>query len=180
MCIRDSKYSADQPYSRITGAQTFLIPGLQNIGFKLHFLFIYKEALHPYSNTKYAKLIEQKIHESISAKYSTYVMNFASSYKSEWYLPEHSYLDFFDFILGVVSVQDPLPEKSYQLKNSKIFPLSKYRNKAKYTEYKLELENLQKQIVVQKKSKKEHVNNCLLYTSPSPRDRTRSRMPSSA
>ena len=25
-----------------------------------------------------------------------------------------------------------------------------------------------------------HINNCLLYTSPSPRDRTRSRMPSSA
>ena len=25
-----------------------------------------------------------------------------------------------------------------------------------------------------------HVNNCLLYTSPSPRDRVRSRMPSSA
>ena len=25
-----------------------------------------------------------------------------------------------------------------------------------------------------------HVRNCLLYTSPSPRDRTRSRMPSSA
>ena len=26
----------------------------------------------------------------------------------------------------------------------------------------------------------DHLNNCLLYTSPSPRDRTRSRMPSSA
>ena len=26
----------------------------------------------------------------------------------------------------------------------------------------------------------ENINNCLLYTSPSPRDRTRSRMPSSA
>ena len=25
-----------------------------------------------------------------------------------------------------------------------------------------------------------HITNCLLYTSPSPRDRTRSRMPSSA
>ena len=25
-----------------------------------------------------------------------------------------------------------------------------------------------------------HLNTCLLYTSPSPRDRTRSRMPSSA
>ena len=31
-----------------------------------------------------------------------------------------------------------------------------------------------------KKNTKEDVNNCLLYTSPSPRDRTRSRMPSSA
>ena len=28
--------------------------------------------------------------------------------------------------------------------------------------------------------KKEHIKVCLLYTSPSPRDRTRSRMPSSA
>ena len=31
-----------------------------------------------------------------------------------------------------------------------------------------------------KKKKKKKNNNCLLYTSPSPRDRTRSRMPSSA
>ena len=29
-------------------------------------------------------------------------------------------------------------------------------------------------------AKMEHYDNCLLYTSPSPRDRTRSRMPSSA
>ena len=27
---------------------------------------------------------------------------------------------------------------------------------------------------------REHIETCLLYTSPSPRDRTRSRMPSSA
>ena len=31
-----------------------------------------------------------------------------------------------------------------------------------------------------KKSKTAHLLSCLLYTSPSPRDRTRSRMPSSA
>ena len=31
-----------------------------------------------------------------------------------------------------------------------------------------------------KKSRLEHTHICLLYTSPSPRDRTRSRMPSSA
>ena len=30
------------------------------------------------------------------------------------------------------------------------------------------------------KTKFDLINNCLLYTSPSPRDRTRSRMPSSA
>ena len=30
------------------------------------------------------------------------------------------------------------------------------------------------------KKNKRQVNGCLLYTSPSPRDRTRSRMPSSA
>ena len=30
------------------------------------------------------------------------------------------------------------------------------------------------------KAIKEGINSCLLYTSPSPRDRTRSRMPSSA
>ena len=29
-------------------------------------------------------------------------------------------------------------------------------------------------------TQREHVTSCLLYTSPSPRDRTRSRMPSSA
>ena len=34
--------------------------------------------------------------------------------------------------------------------------------------------DLEKSIVGRK------INNCLLYTSPSPRDRTRSRMPSSA
>ena len=33
---------------------------------------------------------------------------------------------------------------------------------------------------IEKESKKLLIDNCLLYTSPSPRDRTRSRMPSSA
>ena len=37
------------------------------------------------------------------------------------------------------------------------------------------------QITLEKKeTNTTHSNNCLLYTSPSPRDRTRSRMPSSA
>ena len=35
-------------------------------------------------------------------------------------------------------------------------------------------------IVIRNKSRKKSSNNCLLYTSPSPRDATLSRMPSSA
>ena len=37
-----------------------------------------------------------------------------------------------------------------------------------------------KQAELAEQDKREHDRDCLLYTSPSPRDRTRSRMPSSA
>ena len=61
-----------------------------------------------------------------------------------------------------------------------------------YGSYKAHLENIDALIERAKQIKKEHINkllkekdelintSCLLYTSPSPRDRTRSRMPSSA
>ena len=45
-----------------------------------------------------------------------------------------------------------------------------------HNHYPLDLESSQYQQV----DKNAKSNNCLLYTSPSPRDRTRSRMPSSA
>ena len=38
----------------------------------------------------------------------------------------------------------------------------------------------EKSLVVRDEGSRTHVYTCLLYTSPSPRDRTRSRMPSSA
>ena len=38
----------------------------------------------------------------------------------------------------------------------------------------------EKEVLFEKLKEKPESNNCLLYTSPSPRDRTRSRMPSSA
>ena len=47
----------------------------------------------------------------------------------------------------------------------------------------LHLQNLKKQaIIISNSGKKssDNISSCLLYTSPSPRDRTRSRMPSSA
>ena len=45
-----------------------------------------------------------------------------------------------------------------------------------------EYEHVEKELLLAKliAGKKEDHNTCLLYTSPSPRDRTRSRMPSSA
>ena len=36
------------------------------------------------------------------------------------------------------------------------------------------------EVIVSDSKSKDHTKDCLLYTSPSPRDRTRSRMPSSA
>ena len=46
--------------------------------------------------------------------------------------------------------------------------------------YVVNLNNLQKGTEFESKTLEEIIKTCLLYTSPSPRDRTRSRMPSSA
>jgi len=39
---------------------------------------------------------------------------------------------------------------------------------------------IQKKLAIPQSTISQHLQTCLLYTSPSPRDRTRSRMPSSA
>ena len=50
-----------------------------------------------------------------------------------------------------------------------------------YTQAELnEFSNEQKMMIQHRDDLMNKINSCLLYTSPSPRDRTRSRMPSSA
>ena len=48
------------------------------------------------------------------------------------------------------------------------------------TKFTDDADKLSKKIHVMKSKQKYDMNNCLLYTSPSPRDGTKSRMPSSA
>ena len=62
------------------------------------------------------------------------------------------------------------PEPKKKLPNKKVISSAKFEAKEQFT--KSALENL--------KTENERLVNCLLYTSPSPRDVRSSRMPSSA
>ena len=70
--------------------------------------------------------------------------------------------------------KERLAELEQQLKNAAI-------SAADYEALKLEIENtLAEDIDIAQQSEQTHAKVCLLYTSPSPRDRQKSRMPSSA
>ena len=58
--------------------------------------------------------------------------------------------------------------------------IKKSGEKLKAIQYGVIKMNKEKNHLIKLKMIFDSVNNCLLYTSPSPRDRTRSRMPSSA
>ena len=69
---------------------------------------------------------------------------------------------------------DKLIEQNFKLKTES----KSLRNSIMELRNKIErLEQDNQRLIINSSAKK---NNCLLYTSPSPRDRTRSRMPSSA
>lgn len=99
---------------RLGDIQTVLLPGLQNIGFKLWYIFIY-----PYQTAEgdsYSVNIEKALHKYLRGEsdYKSSVLQFASNYPSEWYLPEpNDYKGFIDFVLSYISVQIPFPEASY-------------------------------------------------------------------
>lgn len=100
---------------RLESHKTTLIPGLKNIGFKLHYLFFYDRLLYG-SETSYAHLIEQELHKFLRnhKEYKTFVIHYPSSRPSEWYLPdEGKYQEFMDYVLYFLSVQVPNPKQAY-------------------------------------------------------------------
>ena len=100
---------------RFVTLQNALIPGLENIGFKLHYLLFYKNESSETSNT-YAESIEQELHKILrkSEQYKNLVIHFPSNKPSEWYLPDSDkYREFFDFVLDFISMQTPNPETGY-------------------------------------------------------------------
>jgi len=74
------------------------------------------------------------------------------------------YFVLFLFLMQSCTTDDPRIEREYAIKND-----SEVEVKINFLQS--DMATLQSTIII---------NNCLLYTSPSPRDRTRSRMPSSA
>lgn len=99
--------------TRLESAQTFLIPGLKNNGFKLHYVFFYRrEALD--SGTSYGELIERELHSYLKFKFEKAVIYMPTNHRSEWYLPDvKNYKTFINEVLMYISVQIPEPEEAY-------------------------------------------------------------------
>tara|TARA_B100001094_G_scaffold94143_1_gene90043 strand:+ start:7444 stop:9465 length:2022 start_codon:yes stop_codon:yes gene_type:complete len=102
--------------TRLESAQTFLIPGLENNGFKLHYVFFYRrEAVG--TGTSFAELIERRLHQFLKVKYERAIIHHSTNRASEWYLPDVTdYEEFIDDALMFISVQNPVPEEAYHFK----------------------------------------------------------------
>ena len=101
---------------RLESHKTTLIPGLKNIGFKLHYLFFYDRLVLGSDSTSYAHLIEQELHKYLRnhKEYSTYIIHYPSSRPSEWYLPSAGkFQEFMKYVLYFISVQIPKPKHAY-------------------------------------------------------------------
>jgi hypothetical protein len=105
--------------TRLESAQTFLIPGFENAGFKLHYVFFYRREAQQ-SGTSYGELIERALHKYLKIKYEQAVIYMPSKHRSEWYLPEiDQYETFIDEVLKFISVQTPEPEEAYYFTTTK-------------------------------------------------------------
>ena len=103
--------------SRFRSFQTSLIPGLENSGFKLHYLFFYIGEIHGSYNKTYANKIELDLHDVLRnhENYKSHVIHMPSSKPSEWYLPHSGdYESFFNFVLDFLSVKVPSPEDAFE------------------------------------------------------------------
>ena len=100
--------------TRLESAQTFLIPGLENGGFKLHNIFFYRREAKHVASTPFAQLVEQGLHKKLKYKFERAVIYMPSGTKSEWYLPDKDkYREFFDMAFVYINSQIPQPEEAY-------------------------------------------------------------------
>ena len=100
--------------TRLESAQTFLIPGLENGGFKLHNIFFYRREAKHVASTPFAQLVEQGLHKKLKYKFERAVIYMPSGTKSEWYLPEKDkYKEFFNMAFVHINSQIPQPEEAY-------------------------------------------------------------------
>ena len=107
--------------TRLKSFQTALIPGLKNIGFKLHYLFFYVGEIYGSDNKTYANKVEQDLHDVLRKheEYKSHVIHLPSNSPSEWYLPSSGdYQSFFKFVVNFLFVQIPEPEDAFEYKTT--------------------------------------------------------------
>ena len=65
---------------RLESHKTTLIPGLKNIGFKLHYLFFYDRLVYG-GESSYAHLVEQELHKYLrnNQEYKSFIIHYPSS-----------------------------------------------------------------------------------------------------
>ena len=110
---------------RLADAQTFLLPGLQNVGYKVHYVFYFLKEYHPYLRTFIGMYIENQIHDILRKLFPKAVLSYPTNNASEWYRVEKDEARFFlGFILDCITLFDdpifkPLEIWKYELVDKK-------------------------------------------------------------
>ena len=96
---------------RLGDAQTFLIPGLEEIGYKVHYVFYFYRDFHPYKTDQYiGTYMEKRLHEVLQIIFPQMVMRFPTDKTSEWYKVNENEVNFFiGFILDCCYLYSIIP-----------------------------------------------------------------------
>ena len=112
-------YGSNSKRGRLSEAQTFLIPGLKDIGFKVHYLFFYYDK--PKDTSSISLIIEKQLHNVLRLKFKYSVIKFPTYISSEWYLPGRDCeIHFFGFIFDCLSYPS---SKKYLIEGWKLLPV---------------------------------------------------------
>jgi hypothetical protein len=89
---------------RLGSANTFLIPGLKDIGFKVHFVFFFHKIGHPYTDVFIGQYMEKQIHSTLRKQFPQSNISFMNQKESEWYLvQDKEELFFIGFIFDIIA-----------------------------------------------------------------------------
>ena len=96
---------------RLGDAQTFLIPGLEEIGYKVHYVFYFYRDFHPYNKDSYiGTYMEKRLHEVLQIIFPQMVIRFPTDKTSEWYKVNENEVNFFiGFILDCCYLYSIIP-----------------------------------------------------------------------
>ena len=96
---------------RLGDAQTFLIPGLEEIGYKVHYVFYFYRDFHPYNKDSYiGTYMEKRLHEVLQIIFPQMVIRFPTDKTSEWYKVNEDEVNFFiGFILDCCYLYSTIP-----------------------------------------------------------------------